>query len=244
MSPALKNLKNSILNFLLPPLCLMCAEPVGSASTLCPDCWKKIKFIASPFCARCGMPFDFPVSEGTLCGVCLAEEPPYETARAAMLYDEDSRKLVIGFKNDRTYAAPALAAWMHRAGSAALAESDALVPVPLHPRRLFQRRYNQSALLALEIGKLTGKPVLLQTLRRIRDTESQGHMKRKERRENVRGAFALRKRDKALVAGKTITLIDDVMTTGATVEECARALLKSGALRVHILTLSRVKTNV
>ncbi len=240
----IKNLIARALNFILPPLCLICEEPVGSVSTLCPDCWKKLRFIDPPFCFRCGMPFDFPVGEGTLCGACLAETPPYETARAAMLYDDASRKLIIGFKHDRTHGIKALAAWMQRAGSAALRESDVLIPVPLHRWRLFQRRYNQSALLALELGRLADKPVWLTVLQRIRDTPSQGHRKRKERRVNVHGAFAVMEKDNGRLAGKTILLIDDVLTTGATVEECAQSLLKAGAARVHVLTLSRVKTSV
>ncbi len=245
MPLALKKMALRALDFLLPPLCQMCAEPVGEPATLCPRCWKKIRFISAPFCARCGMPFDFPVEEGTLCGPCLADPPPYATARAVLLYDEDSRKIILGFKHgDRTYAAKALAAWMHRASGPLLAEAGALIPVPLHRARLFQRRYNQSALLAQEIGLLAGKPVMLHALRRIRETESQGHMKRKERRKNVSGAFDVAKKYQSGIRGKTVLLIDDVLTTGATVEECSRVLLGAGASRVHVLTLSRVKVAV
>jgi ComF family protein len=233
------------LDLLLPPLCLMCDEPVGSMATLCSECWKKIQFIAPPFCASCGALFDIPVEAGTLCGACLMEAPHFTSARAAMLYDDASRKLILGFKHgDRTYAAKALAVWMHRAGSEFLESADALVPVPLHRWRLFQRRYNQSALLAQQIGLLAEKPVLLDTLRRIRDTPYQGHMKRKERQENVKGAFAVAPQHKDSVKEKTFVLMDDVMTTGSTVNECARVLLAAGAKQVHVLTLSRVKSFV
>ena len=166
-------------------------------------------------------------------------------ARAAIVYDDASRKLVLGFKHgDRTHAAAALAVWMHRAAGDMIAQADALLPVPLHRWRLFHRRYNQSALLAHKIAALADKPVLLDVLRRTRATPSQGHLKRKERQENVRGAFELSSRQSEEVKGKTLVLVDDVMTTGATVEECARILLKAGAKRVHVVVLARVKTVV
>ncbi|MDR3425785.1 MAG: ComF family protein [Alphaproteobacteria bacterium] len=240
-----KNIAYRALDLLLPPLCLMCDEPVGGNATLCPACWKQIQFIAKPFCDCCGMPFDIPVEDGTLCGACLAETPNFAAARAAMLYDEGSRKLVLGFKHgDRTYAAKALAVWMHRAGGAFWDKADALVPVPLHRWRLFRRRYNQSALLAQNIAALAGKNYLPDALIRTRDTPSQGHMRRKERQDNVRGAFAVPEARRKNIVGKTVVLIDDVMTTGATVEECARMLLKAGAARVHVLVLARVRSVV
>jgi ComF family protein len=133
---------------------------------------------------------------------------------------------------------------MHRAGSELLENADALVPVPLHRWRLFHRRYNQSALLAQQIWILVQKPVLYDALRRIRDTPYQGHLKRKERQENVKGAFAVAPRHKDEVKGKTLFLIDDVLTTGATVNECSRVLLAAGTKQVRILTLARVKSIV
>ena len=244
MNAHLKNASACALDLLLPPLCLMCDEGVGGAATLCPTCWKQIHFIAPPFCACCGAPFDIPAAAGMLCGSCLTTPPLYQSARAAMLYDEASRKLVLDFKHgDRTYAARALATWMHRAADF-IAEADALVPVPLHRWRLFNRRYNQSAMLADHVGALMGKPVLVDVLQRIRGTPTQGHRKKKERQENVRGAFAVPPQHHALVAGKTLVLVDDVLTTGATVEECTRILLGAGARQVHVLTLSRVKSFV
>jgi len=188
------------------------------------------------------MPFDFPVDEGTLCGACLDKPPSFRTARAAVVYDDASRKLILGFKHgDRTDAAKALAVWMHRAGGDVLKETDSLIPVPLHRWRLFLRRYNQSALLAKNVGALAGKPVLFDALCRVRATTSQGHLKRKERQENVHGAFAILPRHIAALRDKRLTLIDDVMTTGSTVEECSHILLKAGAREVTVLTLARTK---
>ncbi|MDD3370621.1 MAG: ComF family protein [Alphaproteobacteria bacterium] len=234
-----------LIDLLLPPLCLLCDEPVPDRATLCPDCWKKVQFISHPFCARCGTPFDFPVEDGTLCGSCLADPPPFAKARAAMVYDDASKRLVLNFKHgDRLHSAKALANWMSLAGADLLGGADALVPVPLHRRRLFARRYNQSAILAQQIGLASGKPVLVDALLRIRNTPQQKELKRKERKDNVHGAFAVPPEKKNDIGGKTLVLIDDVLTTGATAQECARTLLAEGAEAVHVLTLSRVKSFV
>ncbi len=242
MPNAWKKLTTRLLDFLLPPLCLICDEPVGGVATLCPLCWKQVGFIAPPLCACCGVPFDIPAGAGMLCGACIANPPSYQSARASILYDEASRKLLLGFKHgDRTHAAQALAVWMQRAASDVIAQADVLLPVPLHRWRLFHRRYNQSALLAHKIAALTDKPVWVDVLRRTRATPSQGHRNRKERLENVRGAFEVSKSQGAAVKDKALVLIDDVMTTGATVEECARILLKAGAKRVDVVVLARVK---
>ena len=240
-----KNLTTQLLDFLLPPLCLICDEPVGGVATLCPLCWKQVGFIAPPLCACCGVPFDIPAGAGMLCGACIANTPHYQSARAAILYEESSRKLLLGFKHgDRTHAAQALAVWMHRAAGDLIAQADALLPVPLHRWRLFHRRYNQSALLAHKIAALADKSVLVDVLRRTRATPSQGHRNRKERQENVRGAFEISLRHNPAIKDKVLVLVDDVMTTGATVDECARILLKAGAKRVDIVVLARVKTVV
>ncbi len=228
------------MDFLLPPLCLVCDAPVGEPNGLCAACWKSIRFIERPFCEKCGGPFDLPVEEGTLCSACLAEAPVYTAARSAILYDEASKPLVLRFKHaDRIHAAPALARWMAQAGAAFWPAADVIAPVPLHRWRLLKRRYNQSALLALAIGKEVKKPVAVDLLIRRRATDSQGHRNKKERRENVVGAFVLKKG--ADVAGKNVVLVDDVLTSGATVSECARVLLKAGAAGVYVLTLARVK---
>ncbi len=230
------------LDALLPPLCLACDAPVGAHRTLCPQCWSSIHFIAPPFCAACGAPFEIPVEGEALCGGCIAEAPLYAKARAAMLYDDTSRRLIIAFKHgDRTHPAPALAGWMQRAGQEFWDEADCIVPVPLHRWRLFKRRYNQAALLAGQIGTLADKTVLVDALVRKRATPQQGHLNRKQRHENVAGAFTLNERHRAQIEDKTIVLIDDVLTTGATVNECSRTLIKSGAKAVYVLTLARVK---
>jgi ComF family protein len=226
-------------------LCLSCDASVGAQQTLCPACWGQIHFIAPPFCAGCGAPFEVPVEAGTMCGGCLTDPPLFKAARAAMLYNDASRKIVISFKHgDRIHPAKGLAAWMHRAGLEFWPEADLVVPVPLHRWRLFSRRYNQATLMGRHVAALAGKTVLVDALQRTRATPTQGHLKRKERQENVRKAFALNPVYAAKIRDKAVVLVDDVLTTGATVNECSRVLLEAGARAVYVLTLARVRALV
>ena len=228
------------LDLLLPPQCLSCRQIVAAPGTLCGACFAKLRFLSAPCCATCGLPFEFdPGGADALCGSCIRERPAYDRARAVFRYDDASRGLVLAFKHgDRIDAAPAYARWLARAGDVLIADADVIAPVPLHWTRLFHRRYNQSALLANALARLVGRPAAPDLLRRRRRTPSQGGLGRVERMRNVRGAFALR--TGWTVAGKRILLIDDVLTTGATVEACATALRKAGAVSVDVLTLARV----
>ena len=159
-----------------------------------------------------------------------------------MRYGEVSRRLVVGFKHgDRTHAAPAFGRWLARAGAELLGDADIVAPVPLHWRRLFRRRYNQSAELARALARLSGVAALPDGLARTRQTPTQGGLNRRQRRTNVRDAFAVPARHQARIAGKHAIVIDDVMTTGATVEACAAALLDAGAAKVDVLCLARVE---
>jgi ComF family protein len=229
-----------LLDVALPPRCLSCGAIVADVGTLCSACWPEVEFIAQPMCSACGLPLSAaPPREGLLCGGCIASKPPWRQARSVFRYQGVGRALVLAFKHgDRLDAAPSLARWLARAGAPLLADSDVIVPVPLHRRRLFARRYNQSAVLAASLGKIAGLPVSVDALIRIRATPTQGGLDRLARARNVRGAFAVRPR--APVEGRRIALVDDVMTTGATVGACARALTAAGAVSVDILTLARV----
>jgi ComF family protein len=236
--PALRRWGISILDVVLPPRCLACGTGVTTAGTLCAECWRTITFLGAPCCACCGLPFDFAMGEAMLCGSCSRSPPPFARARAALRYDEHSRRLVLAFKHgDRLHLAPPFGAWMRRAGAELLAEADLLVPVPLHWTRLFARRYNQAAILAHAIHAAGGPAVGADVLLRRRRTPPQGKRNATARERNVRGAFAVRAgRD---VNGKHIVLIDDVFTTGATVGECAKALCRAGARKVDVLALAR-----
>jgi len=228
-----------VLDLLLPPRCLGCGITVPAPGTLCVACWRSITFLGAPCCACCGYPFDFDPGTGGLCAACLAHPPVFDRARAAMRYDDASRSLVLALKHgDRLHLAPTLAQWMRRAGSELLADADLLIPVPLHWTRLFARRHNQAAVLALAIAKSDGSAVATTCLVRRRRTPSQGRKSAAARQRNVAGAFAIRRPED--VQGKRIVLIDDVFTTGATVEECARVLKRAGAARVDVLAVARV----
>jgi ComF family protein len=241
---ALKDTARAGLNAVLPPLCLACGGQNSTAHAFCPDCWKTLHFIASPHCACCGVPFEFAAAlfDQSLCGECLRETPSFISARAALSYTSESRALILPFKNrDRTDYAPAFARLMAQAGIELLEKSDVIVPVPLHPFRLFTRRYNQAALLALGLSKLSGKPVRLQALIKKKSTPSQGRLHRGERQRNVAGAFAIRAKEVPFIANHSVLLVDDVLTTGATSNACTRVLLKAGAKEVRVLALARVK---
>lgn len=241
----LPRLGGLLLDALLPPRCLVCGAMVGDQGGLCPVCWSQLSFVSDPLCACCGLPLPFApagddAAQETLCQECVEAPPPFRHARAALVYDAASRPLVLGFKHaDRLHAAGAFAAWMLRAGGPLLAETDLLVPAPLHPWRLFSRRYNQAAVLALAVGRLAGRPTAVDALLRRRATVSQGHMGRAERRRNVAGAFAVAPQWAGRLVGRRVLLVDDVMTTGATAGACARALLAGGAAAVDVLTLAR-----
>jgi ComF family protein len=223
---------------LLPPRCLLCGRTVESEA-LCAACWGELRFLAAPVCESCGIPFEADPGPGAVCGACAIAPPVFARARAAFVYDPASRGLVLGFKHgDRTDAAPAFGAWLQRAGTDLLADADMLVPVPLHWTRLFARRYNQAALLAREVAARAGRPIDASLLVRRRRTPPQGALGRAARERNLAGAIAVPVKARARIVDKRILLIDDVLTTGATAETCARALMGAGARAVDVLTLA------
>jgi ComF family protein len=228
----------AVVDGVLPPRCLHCGATVDEPDALCGQCWGSISFFAPPWCAVCGLPFPHPMGEDAVCADCARERASWQRARAVLRYDKHSRRLVLSLKHgDRTHLAKALGRWMHRAGGEVLAGADLLVPVPLHWTRLFARRYNQAAILAHAIHAAGGPPVAPDWLIRRRRTPSQGRLGLLARARNVRGAFALRNgRD---VRGKRLVIVDDVLTTGATVEECARVLRREGAAFIGVLTVAR-----
>lgn len=233
---------NYILNNILPPRCPVSGEIVDTPGMVASAVWLSLPFITKPYCAACGVPFPFmAVGAETLCPACLIDRPLFGRARSAMVYDDVSRDLILGFKHgDQTQSVVSFIPWMKQAGAELLADSDTLMPVPLHWTRLLKRRYNQSALIAQGLARASGKPVLLDGLRRVRATPTQGHLKPDERKKNVKKAFVVPPQRQVQIAGKNILLIDDVYTTGATVTECTQALLSVGAKNVDVLTLARV----
>src|SRR5713101_4492112 len=224
----------------LPQLCAACREPVDGAG-LCPACWSKLAFIAPPYCERLGIPFPFDDGPGLLSLEAIADPPAYGRARAAVRYDDVAKKLVHALKyGDRLDLAPTMGRWMANAGRQLTADADAIVPVPLHWRRLWARRCNQSALLAEMISKASGRPVAHGALKRVKATPQQVGLDKSGRAQNVQGAFRVPAHRKAAVAGRKLVLVDDVLTSGATVDACSRALLRAGAASVDVLVFARV----
>jgi ComF family protein len=233
---------HAALDLLFPPLCMSCRGRVSEPHSLCAACWSAISFIEGALCARCGIPFDVdPIGE-TVCGGCLAKPHAFDRARALFRYDDASKAMILSFKHgDRLDQAPAFARWLDRTGRPLLAEAELIVPVPLHRWRLWKRRYNQAAVLAGLLARLCAKPHEPLALERKRATPSQGEMaSAKARRRNVLGAFRVPPARIAAVRGRNVLLVDDVFTTGATLDACARALKRAGAARVDALTLARV----
>jgi ComF family protein len=238
---AMRTALGLVLDFGLPPLCPACRAPVAADSGLCAACWSRLSFIAPPYCERLGIPFVYDPGPGILSMQAIAAPPAYTRARAAVRYDEIARSLVHALKyGDRLDLAPTLGGWMARAGRELLADADALVPVPLHWRRLWGRRFNQSAALADVMAARSGVPVMSDALKRVRSTPQQVGLGRTERAANVQGAFRVAPKDRDRVRGRRLVVVDDVLTSGATVDTCARALLHAGAANVDVIVFARV----
>jgi ComF family protein len=238
------NIIRGVLSFLLPARCVITGEVVESNDMVSPEGWASLNFVTAPLCVCCGAPF--PVSghdetENDLtCTQCLDQPPVFDKARSTLRYDDVSRLLLLSYKHgDKTHMAAPFSQWMIGSGQGILDETDVIVPVPLHWTRLLKRRYNQAGLLAQSLSRKTGLPVDLLGLKRSRRTKSQGHMKIDARHKNIRGAFIVPDKYRLSFSGKRVALIDDVYTTGVTVNECARVLLDAGALSVNVLCVAR-----
>ena len=241
LTPRMRRLALAALDLALPPRCIGCGVRVDAAGLACAACWTKLTFIAPPLCSCCGAPFDFAIEGLHRCPSCHAHPPAYDRARAAVIYDDGSRGLVLGFKHgDRLHAAPAFGGWLARAGGELLEDTDLVIPVPLHRWRLLKRRYNQAALLADHVARRSGVTCLPDLLERHRATPSQSDLGPAARTRNVAGAFSLNPRHADRAKGARIVLVDDVLTTGATVNACAKILRRGGAARIDVLTLARV----
>lgn len=241
IAPVLRRAGQKIGDLLLPRRCLKCGATVDGGGALCAACWPLLRFIGPPQCAGCGFPFEFDQGDDAYCAACLAHPPPYDSARAVFAYDDNSRDPLLAFKHaDRTDVTPAFARMLETVAGNLFDRIDLIVPVPLHRTRLISRRYNQAALLAQALGRRTGKSCQSDLLVRRRKTPSQGGLSGAARRRNVAGAFAVRERSLEDVAHRSILLIDDVFTTGATIEACSKALRSAGAREIHAVTLARV----
>lgn len=231
---------HQLLNWLYPPLCLQCRTPVGENGAVCVTCWEQLEFIAEPCCAICGYPFAFDVADTALCGMCLRTPPPYIQARSVLRYTEHSRPLITRLKYaDHTQLAPAYGRWLAAYGHSLVSQSEMIIPVPLHYRRFVQRRFNQSALLAATLSRQCGLPMIPDAMLRTRHTQPQASLSRNQRLKNVQGAFRVHPKHALRLAGKRVLLIDDVMTTSATIHACCMALSRAKVSQIYVLTLAR-----
>ncbi|MCS0504065.1 ComF family protein [Ancylobacter sp. GSK1Z-4-2] len=229
----------------LPPSCMACRAAVSEPGCLCPSCWSRLSLIERPYCDRLGIPLPYdsdPVGGNPRLSAAALEAPPaYHRARAAALFGEVARDLVHALKYaDRLDVAAPMARMMARAGADVLADAEALVPVPLHAMRLWRRRFNQSAALALALQCISGVPARTSWLARRRATPPQVGLDRAARAANVAGAFEVPDEARAELKGRRVVLVDDVLTTGATLDACAKALSRAGAGRVDVLVFARV----
>lgn len=238
-------------DLLLPPRCPVTGDIVDRPGMIAPSAWSALRFISAPHCACCGIPFEVLAEgmdgsingqqEDILCGMCLATPKPYTRARASLVYDDASRALILAFKHgDQTHLTVTFTPWLKTAGAELLHAGSILVPVPLHWFRLLRRRYNQAALLARHLSTVSGCTCWPDLLRRRKNTVTQGHLNARQRHDNVRNAFALNDAYRDRIKGRDVVLVDDVHTTGATLEACVKVLLEAGAQRVDVLTLARV----
>ncbi|MEL6285087.1 MAG: ComF family protein [Pseudomonadota bacterium] len=213
----------------------------AGGGALPPEDWVQLAFLGPPQCDSCGLPVDIDLGEAQTCAACIAKPPPWNRARAALAYNDASRRIVLDIKRaGRRDGLSLVGSWMATAGTDLLGDADLIVPVPLHYRRLVSRGFNQAGWLAQVVARKTGVPVRVAALKRTKATPSQGQLSAGARKRNVAGAFAVRARYVNRVQGKRIVLVDDVLTTGATLGGCVRALKRGGATRVDVLVLARV----
>ncbi len=231
---------DSFIDVVFPPRCGACGAMVEQQGRLCGECWAAIDFISAPFCSCCGLPFDYQLAEDALCGQCIKRTPPYAHMRSVFRYEPGSKRQILGLKYyDRTVMVPAFGKWLAHAGQEFISTAEVIVPVPLHPLRLIRRKYNQAALLAYALAQEIKIPVLPDGLTRIRHTAPQASLSREKRLKNLHGVFKVSERYYNHMQGRRVLLIDDVITTGATVNACCKALKRGGVAEINVLTLAR-----
>lgn len=226
---------------LYPPQCIACEAATADAHSLCVACWNGLSLIAKPYCERLGTPFAVDYGMGMLSPAAIADPPRFDRARAVARHRDTARDLVSRLKyGERLDLSRLMSKMMLQAGQELLADADLIVPVPMHRFRLWRRRYNQAALLARDISRETGVPVSLDALVRVRHTRPQVELRRGERQQNLVGAFRVPPEKTIEITGRRVVVIDDVRTTGSTLNACAHILRKAGAARVDVLTFTLV----
>lgn len=237
----LRRIGAAALDLLYPPVCLGCDTAVAEADALCPRCFSRLRPITAPLCPRLGLPFEIPMGPDAVSAEAVADPPPFDRARSAVVYNEVARRLVGRMKyGDRPELARFCARLMAAAGRELWRAGPVLVPVPLHRARQFERRYNQSTELARALSRFTGLAVDSLLVSRVRPTRQQVGLTAEQRQRNVAGAFAARPDALKRLAGRGVVIVDDVITTGSTVKSVARALHKAGVRQIDVISFARV----
>lgn len=230
-----------LVRALLPPACLACGIPTDDEGALCAACWAQLRLVERPFCERLAIPFNYDLGPGAESAAAIASPPVFGRMRAVALYDGVARELVHALKyRDHLELAIWMARWMSRAGQDIIADANVIVPVPLHWRRLWWRRFNQSAALAQAIGRSSETPVAIDAVRRVKATRNQVGLRQSARETNVRNAFNVDAEKRIEIAGRRVLIVDDVCTTAATLNALARALFRAGARSADALVFARV----
>lgn len=241
LSGSARSLGGGLLDLLYPPVCAGCGAPIADPGGICASCWGQLRFISAPYCPVLGLPFSHDPGPGALSAEALADPPPFARARSAVLYNARARALVGHLKyRDRPELAMMCARAMAAAGFELLGPDAVLVPVPLHPLRQLRRRYNQSGELARALSQLSGLDVSYKLMRRRRRTKAQVGLDARQRARNVAGAFRIDAQEAARLAGRRIILVDDVITTGATVRALSRVAERAGFDQIDVLSFARV----
>jgi len=239
----MRRLGSALLDLVYPPTCLDCGAPTAAHAALCASCFKQLRPITRPYCPVLGLPFEVSLGADGRSAEAIADPPPFDRARSAVLYNEVARAVVSRLKyGDRPELAEFCARLMHPAGADLWDESPVLVPVPLHRWRQFERRYNQSTELARALSRRTGLAVDTGLVSRSRRTRQQVGLSVDARQRNVAGAFAAHPDVLRRLKGRGVVLVDDVITTGSTVKAITRELRRAGVIKIDVISFARVVT--
>lgn len=236
----MRSFLKKFIEIIFPNQCLSCKELIGQEGAFCIRCWNKLQFISDPKCKICSHPFAFKVDDEMLCGKCLKDKPAYDKIISVFRYNDVIKRIIGDFKyRDATYLSKKTAKIIFDRYRKEIDKCDLITPVPLHKNRLRKRKFNQAVLLAKEISRLSGKELLYNGVIRIKNTQPQVELKKRQREKNLKAAFAINNKFKDEIVEKRVFLIDDVMTTGATLENCSKVLKKSGAKMVVALVIAK-----
>ena len=239
----LKIIINRLIELIFPQTCLVCNQIIDNGN-FCVKDWSELHFLQKPACNICFQPFEFKIDDKAVCGKCLQKRPKYFKAISVWVYNEQSRIIISRFKYyDQTNLAKYFSEIMFKQAQEILPEIDFIVPIPLHKFRINKRKYNQAAILAKNIAKLSDKELILDLLVRTKNNQPQASLKQRMRYKNVKGIFKTKEKYLTKIKGKNVLLIDDVITTGATVESCAKELKSVKVNRIYVLTLAKTITN-